>query len=442
MALIKDSSQKTAGDYLSVAPSFVGTTPANATAFTVTSGTNATYATFQAVGAKGGFIRYELSGNVPTGVTLNAATGALSGTEPQLIGGMIGGPNGDVFGKENGITLSNTYGGPTRSFSFTVTAKEFSPTLATVGQVSRSYTMTLQTPFKFRQILTRGFVFSGYRSSVTYRNCNRVINATDTTTNIGDQVDRSYNYKGGLNGHSIHYALGSTNAHNASSNYTSAFNMRTETQFGNRMNANASMGMSAPMFSEWYYGWATGGGFQATEEYNLTTETRTSNNVANSGSSGAAGNTGGLWAMNHETYAITYDGGYHRTFTFSTRSYATRSAGNPSNNMQQKAVQSKNGFAWAGGDGSYSGGYFFRKTNLTTNTLQSSNIGNKPAQNTGEENPTIGQDHQYVLGTYDGSQNNRSWRYNYATDSGFEGGSTLQGSGVPGRSSATNGWID
>lgn len=442
MALIKDSSQKTAGDYLPVAPSFGGTTPANGAAFSVTSGTNATYATFQAVGAKGGFIRYELSGNTPTGVTLNGATGVLSGTEPLLTGGSIGGLNGDLFGRENGITLSSTYGGPTRSFSFTVVAKEFSPTLATVGQVSRNYTMTLQTPFLYRQILTKGFVISGYRNSATYRNCNRVTNSTDTTSNLGDQTDRSFNYKAGLNGHSIHYALGTTNAHNATSNYTSAFNMRTETQFGNRMNTSASYGMAAPMFSEYYYGWATGGGFQATEEFNLTTETRTSTNVNDSGSSGDSGATGGLWAMNGETFAITYQGGYHRTFTYSTRSYATRSAGNPANSMQQKSVQSKIGFGWAGGDGSYAGGYFFRKTNMTTNTLQSSNIGSKPAQNTGEENPTIGQTHQYVLGTFDGNQNNRAWRYNYATDSGFEGGASMQGSGVPGRSSGTNGWID
>lgn len=442
MSIIKNTTQPTSGEYLPTAPQFVSPTPANATAFTTTAGTNATYATFAAVGGKGSLMTYQISGNIPTGITLNPDSGVLSGFQPTLTYGHIGSVNADIYGAQNNITLTGTYSNPVKNFSFTVTAREFNPSLGTTTTVTNSYTMQLQVPHKFRQIITRGYTLGGYQNSVTYRNCNQTIHATDTTTSIGDLVDRSFNYKVALVGHSITYAMGTTNAHNAYSNYTSAFNMRTETQAGNLMNGSAAYGMAAALFSDWYYGWCTGGGFSATEEFNLTTQTLTSTNIGDSGSGGAAGATGGLWAMNGETFGITYDGGYQRTFTYSTRAYTTRTPGNPGNSMQQKAHNSKNGFGWAGGDGSYNGGYFFRKTNMTTNTLQSSNIGIKPAQNTGEENPDMGQDVMFVIGTYDGSQNNRAYRYVYATDSGTEGGATMQSKGVPGRSSAVNGWRD
>lgn len=444
MSFFRDKTQGLNGRYYPVpATTFGGTTPAAGTNFNATSGTNSTYATFQAFGFKGNSINYRVSGLLPTGITLNPRTGVLSGTEPLLTYGNIGSTNTDTLTTNNNITLSATggYANPVKNYSFTVTAEEYDPSLTLIQSVSRSYTMTLTTPWKFRQIITRGFTISGYRNSVTFRSCNRTTHSNDTTVNLGDLTDRSFNYKGAAVGLSVIYSFGTTNAHAATSNHTSAFNMRTETQFGNRMNSNKSVGMPGVAFHEYYWAWMTGGGNAATEEYNLMTETRTSNNIGNI-LAGVGGATAGLWAMNGENFTIFYDGSNQRTFTHATRTSATRSAGNPSNNHQQKSVQSKNGVAWAGGNGTYNGGFFFRQTNMVTNTLTSSNSGNKPIQNCGEENPDIGQDHQYVIGTFDGAQNNRSWRFNYATGSGFEGGASMQSKGVPGRSSGTNGWCD
>jgi hypothetical protein len=438
MPVLRDRTLPSEGEYVpGPAPSFIGSTPADGTSFTVNAGTNSTYATFQASGLRGNFIRYSISGSTPTGVVLDASTGVLSGTQSTLTYGHIGGPNTDIYGGQNAINLASTYGSPSKSFSFSVTATEFNPTLAISNSVTRNYSMTLNVPFKFRQIITRGYTISGYRDVVTFRSCNLTVHATDTTTNVGDQIQQSFNYKCGANGHSIHYAFGAGNGHVVASTFTAAFNMRTETQFGNLMNLASPRVQAGCAFNEYYWAWVTGSGTEATEEFNLSTETRTSSNVGNSGMTAYA------WAMNGETFAIFYgDGGWQRTFTYATRSFAARGQTLPGNMDQQKSVQSKNGFGWAGGDGTYMGGFFFRKTNMVTNTLQSSNIGTKPIQNCGEENPDMGQDWQYVIGTFDGAQNNRAWRYNYATDSGFEGGASMQSKGVPGRSSGTNGWRD
>jgi hypothetical protein len=444
MSFFKNKAQGLNGNYHPVAATaFGGSTPAASTNFNATSGTNSTYATFQAFGFKGNSINYRVSGLLPTGITLNPRTGQLSGTEPLLTYGNIGSTDTSIFTTNNSIVLSATggYANPRKNYSFTVTAEEYDPSLSLVQSISRSYTMTLTTPWKFRQIITRGFTISGYRDAIPFRSCNRTTHSNDTTTSLGDLTDRSFNYKGAAVGLSVIYSFGTTNAHNASSNHTSAFDMRLEVQFGNRMNSNKTVGMCAVAFHEYYWAWMSGGGNDATEEYNLMTETRTSNNIG-AGLAGAAGATAGLWCMNGEDFSIYYDGSNQRTFTHATRTMSTRSAGNPSNSHQQKSVQSKNGVAWAGGDGSYAGGFFFRQTNMVTNTLTSSNSGSKPIQNCGEENPDIGQEHQYVIGTFDGLQNNRAWRFNYATGTGFEGGASMQSKGVPGRSSGTNGWCD
>jgi len=96
------------------------------------------------------------------------------------------------------------------------------------------------------------------------------------------------------------------------------------------------------------------------------------------------------------------------------------------------------GKGYCGNEGTYNGGYNLRRWNVFTET----NIGNvaKPHPNCGEENFTMGQDHQYMLGTYDGLQSNNSWKFSYTTDSG-----TVNPTGLPpgvngGTSSGHCGW--
>lgn len=60
--------------------------------------------------------------------------------------------------------------------------------------------------------------------------------------------------------------------------------------------------------------------------------------------------------------------------------------------------------------------------------------------NSGEENLDMGQAHQYMMGMYDGAQNNRGWKWTYATNSGSELGSGSVRTGVPGGSSGHCVW--
>jgi hypothetical protein len=61
----------------------------------------------------------------------------------------------------------------------------------------------------------------------------------------------------------------------------------------------------------------------------------------------------------------------------------------------------------------------------------------------GEENFGLGQDAGYMLGEHDPSgQNNRSFKYFYGTDSGFNGGASMEPKGHDGCSSGHFGWRD
>ena len=58
----------------------------------------------------------------------------------------------------------------------------------------------------------------------------------------------------------------------------------------------------------------------------------------------------------------------------------------------------------------------------------------------GEENYTMGQDHQYMLGNHDGAQNNESHKFYYATETGVANPSGLAPTAHDGQSSAACGW--
>jgi hypothetical protein len=276
----------------------------------------------------------------------------------------------------------------------------------------------------------------GYQSSVAWNNCNRTLTATDTTYNLGDgAIEASFNYQWGANSKDYAYVFGAGGGHAVSSNYTIAFNMRTEAR---ATDISRSLALSrhnfGGIFQEHYATWMYGGSDGRIEEYNLTTKTLF-------GTIGPTTYSGSTWGMSTDNYGITFTDNASQTFTFATRTIAARGGTTVSNSSQQKSVNSKWQYAWAGNEGSYSGGNNFRKTNFTTNTTSVPGIA-KPVTNSGEENFTMGQDHQYMLGMYNGLQNNISWRFNYATDSGFQGGASMEPKGKPGSSSGVCSWRD
>src|SRR6056300_533350 len=288
--------------------------------------------------------------------------------------------------------------------------------------------------FPFRSIINTGFMQGGYKSSSAWNNLNKTIAATDTTTNLGDgAIEAAFNYQWGACSKDYSYVFGAGGGHAVSSNYTIAYNMRTEQQMSDiDRSLPASRHNFGGVFQEHYRTWMSGG-TSAINKYNLVTKT-------NSGNIGQNFTTDSCWGHSHETYAIFYTTGGHNTFVFATETFSGRGGTQPSNHHQQKSVNSKWLYAWAGNEGGYNGGNSMRRTTWATNVTSGAVA--KPDTNCGEENFTMGQDHQYMLGQYNGSQNNRAWRWNYATESGFRGSSTMEPKGKAGASSGVCAWRD
>jgi hypothetical protein len=295
---------------------------------------------------------------------------------------------------------------------------------------ARYSTATGAKSFFLRQIITKGYVLSGYRNSQPWTSVNEVTHSTDTTIDMGGPLNNSTAYPGGMCDDTYAYVLKANNAVGGQSSNMNRYSMRTNTsvQYGNSPYEVANAGTL--MHHEQFYAYGKPAqGSAAIMKFNFTTGAWMSSLGAAYGN-----NSQTMSAFYHEKYGYHYgdDNGVRLTFATETQ------AQSPCNGVhgQQKAISSKLTYLYAGNEGNYAGGYNLRRFNVVTET----NVGNvtKPIGNCGEEDFDMGQNWQYMLGNYNGEQNNRSWRFNYATDSGYEGGGSMQSKGVPGRSSAVS----
>lgn len=286
-------------------------------------------------------------------------------------------------------------------------------------------------PFLLRQVITKGYVLGGYKDSTPWRNVNRMVHATDVMTNLGDQIDSTHAYTSA--GTSLTKAFVFCGTGMGSGTTTSVFVFATETSGGTGSAARVSRDMLATCWKEHYYIYIMGGGSGDVDVFNTATEVMMQDlGVDTAG-------TGNMSSVNDEFAGWTWtdDAGFRISFG-SGVNYRVDTGVVRAAHSQQRGVNSKIGRGWCGNEGSYNGGYNFRRWNLATET----NLGTtaKPHANSGEENLDMGQAHQYCHGQYDGAQNNRSWKFTYATETGVELGAGSTRTGVPGGSSAGGSW--
>ena len=332
----------------------------------------------------------------------------------------------DVIGFTHGALRYNTARGIEYS-----TGGETAAGFTTYGKHSRFF-----LPFLTRTVINTAYVAGGYKDGVPWRNVNRTVAATDVTTNLGDQLTTQTNYKPGGCSKNIGYAWGATASNAAASNVVVAFNMRTEVSYtlaGSTTLTN-SASYNAAIFKEHYKSFIHGGAnYPQIDEYNMMTET-TIGHVTSIFQDYS-------WGMSHENFGLIYASDNNtRAFHFAVNTAVTRSGTHPSAHHQQKSVQSKLQYCYAGNEGNYAGGNNLRRTNMVSD-VTSGTVG-KPVGNSGEENLTLGQHHQYMLGMYNGAQNNVSWKFWYASESGASVGATTEPKGQAGMSSAICFWRD
>jgi hypothetical protein len=335
-------------------------------------------------------VQYSIvSGSLPPGFTLNSSTGQISGAY-----------------SASGINTDGTV------YSFTVRASDNSPGAKTTSD--RSYSVTLSVPWLYRQIITTLYMAGGYKDSSLWSNVNRFPRSTETCTNLGDGLIDNYHYKSGM--------CDDNRGHIWNGNSTTTFQLRTETKVNGVGAPGYACANTGTVFApDRNRSFTTGDGISNTFRFTASTNAFATLGSGNGGhASGISGENKGIWWAGTST-------NFSQKIDFSTEGIATGIMYGGAHG-QQKGMSAKTGFGYGGNEGSYAGGYNYRKTNITN---ESYSTVSKMWGNCGEENYGMSQDNGYMLGQYDDSagvgQNNRCGRHTYATDSGAQLGTTIQG---------------
>lgn len=346
-------------------------------------------------------VQYSIaSGSLPPGFTLNANNGQITGSYTP-----------------SGINTDGTV--------YTFTVRATTNNAGVINSTDRTYSVTLSVPWLYRQIITTLYMAGGYQSSSLWSNVNRFPRSTETCTNLGDGLIDNYHYKSGM--------CDDNRGHIWNGNSTTTFQMRTETKVNGVGAPGYSCANTGTVFApDRNRSFTIGEGVSNTFRFTASTNAfATLGGGSGDHASGISGENKGIWWSGNGT-------NFSQKIDFSTEGRATGIVYGGAHG-QQKGMSAKTGFGYGGNEGTYAGGYNYRKTNITNETY--STVG-KMWGNCGEENYGMSQDNGYMLGQYDDSigQNNRCGRHVYATDSGAQLGTTVQGHG--GASSGHCFWRD
>jgi hypothetical protein len=288
--------------------------------------------------------------------------------------------------------------------------------------------------FLYRTIYTRGYTHCGYQNSSPWRNTNRTMHNTDTTTNLGDMMDNSAAYIDV--GFSDYYSYVWPNAgFQGVSSYCSSMNMQTEAvrshtdnwnMKNNRMQSKTLMNAGNTAV------YICCGSSASTDKFCTITDTMfAAGTVGYNGvtSGGSAGSGAGFFGQYYGTIANSSSSASLAwstdTWTTGTWTYLNGLDG------INHGLSSKWGLGYNAGGSNTASVNYYKFNDTTLSYISTINRGD----NGGEENYQIGQDWGYELGNYNGVQNNNSFKQYYTSDTLVTGGSTMQPKGHGGMSS-------
>ena len=282
------------------------------------------------------------------------------------------------------------------------------------------------------RVITHGYVAGGYKDSSPWKNVNRTVHSTDTTTDLGDQMTRAACYCDGGNSDLYFYVYGIIDAFAGNSSETWSWHMSTSTGRGTNASWNMTVGRDdlGTMVDYEHQGariYCVGGGSNVTDRFNMKTETMLS-----------VGPTSG----SSSDYTATAEGrlrGWQVTSTAATRATQSFQWSNETYSAWSSAPGTD---GWGKAVSSYLGRFYMKNGGNLNATLvkcddnngtQSSSF---PIQDAGEENYQMGNLKGYCLGHYNTAQNNNTYKVNYNVDTYAALGSTAEPKGHAGMSSA------
>jgi hypothetical protein len=301
--------------------------------------------------------------------------------------------------------------------------------------------------FQYRSIFTHGYLAGGYKGSCPWRAVNRTWHATDITMYCGEQLAYAANYiEGTFSDHNgyVHNAADAYSVANAGtqsyslangtlrsrgagtysppgSGYGFPTNTGTSNVGGWNMSvARTTHGCAVDQINQ--AGYITGGGSAVTEKFHFASE-----NMYTTTSGPASGFTSGCHGQTRGYFSI---GGTKQYIDFSTNAWSTFTSG-VSPDGWCKILSTKLGYHYGGNGGNVTSGL----SKFSDATGTDINTGLSKLRASGEENFQMGQNWGYMLGNYDGQQNNMTVKHNYLTDALTQLGTAAQPKGHFGQSS-------
>ena len=274
----------------------------------------------------------------------------------------------------------------------------------------------------------RGYSLAGYKSSTSWKNVNRTDHASDTTYDLGDQITTSDAYTAGSSDGTYAYVFHSGDNWNVNGNAINRFNMLTDTNSDIAATMPTSMNRTSVMRSKFLYAYTFGNG--TPNKFDHVTETASSTGWANT--DGGSNLHGGNPACGQgELRGWHKQGGGGTYVEFATETRVAWPGTRPATDGTNKTISSYTGFMYWNEGGGYRTAnpmtkrYDYSGTSITTITKFA---------NSGEETYHTGELKGYMVGMYNGAQNNTGAIMNYQTNTYYTQ-SSVDSKGPAGRAS-------
>jgi hypothetical protein len=308
------------------------------------------------------------------------------------------------------------------------------------------------TGWRYRTIFTHGFICAGYKGFNTWRSVNKTWHATDTTYYCGEQLDRAGAYIDGVFSDYNGYVFGTTDTWQGGSTHVSSINLHNgvmrQNSAGLRSSTNSNFGYNdgqgatsdlggwnlansiaiggAATNIQGQVGYRIGGGRTDVEKLHMPTEIMYGSSIT----LGSGGQSTAGWGGDQKAW-LAMSGSVRQTITWSNDSVSTWSSGlDIASDGQNKTLGTKYGHFYAG-----MGGNTDSRISKISESTGTGIASLTKLRGYGEENQQMGQDWGYMLGQYDGQQNNHTVKTTYSTDVLLQLGSAAMPKGHVGQSS-------
>ena len=271
--------------------------------------------------------------------------------------------------------------------------------------------------------ITRGYTMAGYKDATSYRNVNRLEHSTLTQTDKGNLLSLGDGYCAGAQNLSMYgYVFTTADSWDGTSASVSKINMNNDSN-ANTTGVQTARNRATLMKRDFTYAFVYGAGSSQPDRFNLSTDS--SALISNGNPEGNVNNPAG--GHGAEYGWTKKSNGYQ--FPWANESFIGWNSP-PSTDGTNKTISARGNFSYWNTGGGYRTSSPWSKRNSTTGVALAS-IG-KP--DCGEESLHTGMTAGYMVGMYNGAQNNQGGIMNYSNDT-FAFNNTVNSVGTPGRAS-------